>query len=59
MVKDSPDPNILNENNANSQFTGSSSEEIFNMRQQNNSFNDPLANTNINNSTIKLPSYAQ
>jgi hypothetical protein len=51
--------NILSERNANAQFTGSSPEEIFKMRQQNNVFIDPLANTNYNNSTIKLPSYAQ
>ena len=37
--------NILNENNANAQFTGSSHEEIFNMRKNNTIIDDPLANT--------------
>lgn len=49
--------NILNERNANAQFTGNSPEEIFNMRQQNKAFIDPLANTKNNNNFIKLPSY--
>jgi len=50
--------NILNERNANSQFSGSSPEEIFEMRRQNKSFIDPLNNTAYDSdSDIKKPSY--